>query len=307
MPTVSVVLLTNGKPELLREVLEAILAQDHQPLEPIVVLNGLNPAIEAIVAEYPAVRLLTNARDLGFASGMNRGIRESTGDYVYLTANDIVLAPNCIGELVRAAEANPGWGLLGGVWRNYLSASKEVVIAGGSARFGRAGLRSEICTTARDDDRPYDADWLAGASLFTRKAVWDALGGFRDDFFAHFEDIDLCLRARRAGGYVRVVPRALLYHHEHPRGLSQNHRIEYYKLRNYLAVNALHGPLTSLPLVGVKFFAYTAPRIAWYLRSPLFLLRVWWGSLVRLPLWLAQRRQPGRLPAVAAAGVVSVS
>src|SRR5271166_6457766 len=105
-PTVSVVLLTNSKPDLLREVLGSIVTQDYQPLEPIVVLNGPDPVIETIVAEFSTVRLVKNRENVGFASGMNQGVQESSGEYVYITANDIVLSPNFITEMVRAAESD---------------------------------------------------------------------------------------------------------------------------------------------------------------------------------------------------------
>jgi GT2 family glycosyltransferase len=288
VPTVSVILLTNSKPELLREILGSILGQTHRPLEPVVVLNGPHPDIEQTLGEFPTVRVIKNERNLGFAVGMNKGARAATGEYVYLTANDIVLDPDYIAELVRAAETSRGWGLTGGVWHNY-SGSREVYAAGGAARF-RGGMKAEVFTAVADADRPYDVDWISGAGIFAPKAAWEMLGGFREEFFFHFEDIDLCLRARRAGGYVRVVPTARLYHHEHPSGISGSHLIEFHKLKNYLAVNALHGPLGSLPLVCAKYAVYTAPRIAWHLRSPGFLLRAWWGAAVRLPSWLLERR-----------------
>jgi GT2 family glycosyltransferase len=292
MPKVSVVVLTNSKPELLREVLGSIVAQDHQPLEPIVVLNGPHPIIETIVAEFPSVRLIKNDTNIGFAPGMNQGVRESTGEYVYISANDIVLSRNYISEMVRAAEADPNWGLAGGVWRNQSSADKEVFAAGGSVRFGLTGMSGTVHSTVPDTDRPYDTDWISGAGIFTRKDTWEALGGYREEFFFHFEDIELCIRVRRSGGYVRVVPTAVLYHHEHPNGISQNRVVEFHKLKNYLSINALYGPLAAIPLVSAKYILYTAPRIACYLRSPGLMFKAWADAITRLPAMLWDRHKP---------------
>jgi GT2 family glycosyltransferase/predicted O-methyltransferase YrrM len=287
---VSVVLLTNGKPHLLPEVLGSVFGQTHRPVEVVVVLNGVLPAVEAALKEFPDARVLRNDRDVGFAAGMNQGVRAATGRYVYLTANDTVLAPDYLAELVRAAEATPGWGIAGGVWHDY-SGARAVYAAGGAAWFG-FGLRTAVHTAVPDAERPYAVDWVSGAGLFAPRTTWEALGGYRDEFFAHAEDVELCLRARRAGGYVRIVPTARLYHHEHPNGLGRNQRIEFHKLKNYLAVNALHGPLLALPWVAAKFALYTAPRVAWHLRSPRFLARSLWGSWVRLPRWLVERIFP---------------
>ena len=289
MKMVSVVLLTNSKPELLREVLGSILSQDYPAIEPIVVLNGPHEEIESILLEFTSVKLIKNKSNIGFAAGMNLGVRESSGEYVYLTANDIILSQNYISELVRAAEADGGWGLTAGVCRNQSSLAKEVFAAGGTVQFRWFGMRRTTNRMILDPNKPYETDWIPGAGVFVRKELWDRLGGFREDFFFHSEDIEICLRVRKSGGYVRIVPSAVLYHHDHPNGISQNHTVEFHKLKNYLAVNILHGSLIAIPIVGVKYFLYTTPRIAWYLRSPKFAFKSWLGTVRLIPTWLVDR------------------
>ncbi len=285
--SVSVVLPAFRKADLLRSVIASIQTQTHKPLELIVVVNGAQPDVECVLAGVDDVRVLRSSTNLGFAGGMNRGAAVATGKYLYLTANDIELAPDYLEEMVRAATSENQPGLFGGLWRNF--SDRNFYLAGGSLRFGLWGLRTAFLKAPVDSSKPYDVGWIPGAAVFVHKEFWDILGGFRTDFFAHSEDIELCLRCIEAGGVIRVVPSAVLYHHEHPRGVSQSHTVEFHKLKNHLAVNLLHAPAHTVPVVCAKYFFYTVPRIAWLLRSMVFLIRVWWETLIRLPGWLAER------------------
>lgn len=57
-------------------------------------------------------------------------------------------------------------------------------------------------------------DWVSGCNLLVRKTVLDKIGLFDDRFYFYFEDLDLCLRAKKAGFQVFYHPRAVLYHQE---------------------------------------------------------------------------------------------
>src|SRR5262245_58498692 len=133
MKSVTVVLLTNGKPELLDGVLRSVREQEGTAVEVVVVLNGPNSAIEAVLVRFPGVRVIRNAENRGFTVGMNQGIAAATADYVYVTANDIELAPNYLAELIRAVDGVPGFGLVSGMWHDRHQ-NGRIVGAGGTMR-----------------------------------------------------------------------------------------------------------------------------------------------------------------------------
>lgn len=285
---VSVVFPTLGKPELLSEVVDSILNQDYEDVELIIVVNGPHAQIMDILSEYgERIRVIQNAENVGFTRGMNQAAAAATGHYIYLTANDIVLAPDYLRTLVETAERTEGWGILGGIWYDH-DQRDRVYLAGGSLDFTPT-LRIQIHEDPPRSSEPYDVDWMAGAAIFTSTEAWRALNGLRDDFFFHCEDLDLCIRVRRAGGYIRLVPGARLYHHDHPRGISSSHKVEYYKLRNNAALNALYGPAWSLPWSVLKNVLFTVPRIAYFLRSPGFYLGTMGGIIKATPGWLSER------------------
>src|SRR5882724_7591812 len=106
---VSVVLLSYNRPNLLDQVLASIRDQSYENIEVTVVDNPSDASSEVarVVSDYANVRLIQNPQNLGYAGGMNRGIANASGDFVYLTEDDIVLAPDCIQRLVDYFEANP--------------------------------------------------------------------------------------------------------------------------------------------------------------------------------------------------------
>lgn len=67
-------------------------------------------------------------------------------------------------------------------------------------------------------ERPAKVDWVSGAALSCRREVFEKLGGFDEQFFMYFEDVDLCLRAKKRGWEVWYLPECKIYH---LRGKSQ--------------------------------------------------------------------------------------
>lgn len=83
--------------------------------------------------------------------------------------------------------------------------------------------------------------WLSGACLWLPRAVWDRVGGFRDDYFLYWEDVDISVRASRAGARLLVVDEALAVHdeggthrEEHQRPEAKSELYYYYNIRNRL-------------------------------------------------------------------------
>src|SRR5712671_1934828 len=90
---VSIVVLSYARPQLLKQSLDSLVRQSYQPLEIIAVDNrsSRSEEIAKVVEQYPAVRLVANNENLGFAGGMNKGMLEARGRYVYLTEDDVIV------------------------------------------------------------------------------------------------------------------------------------------------------------------------------------------------------------------------
>jgi hypothetical protein len=196
----------------------------------VVVDNGSSDGSEAAAGpNEPRVRLLRLGRNLGFARGVNAGLRATDAPFV------LVLNPDCA--------LGPG---VGAVLHAELAAHDEVAVVGPrvlnpdgsiqeSARgdpnlltglFGRTSLLSRIApdlpvvrrnlaarqaVEAGVDSRP--VDWVSGACMLVRRAALEEVGGFDEGYFLYWEDADLCRRLRGAGWATRYVPGAAVVHH----------------------------------------------------------------------------------------------
>ena len=248
MRKVTIVVLSFERPELLRKALHSIAVQSEPQCEVIVVDNASprSEIVRGVVSEFPGVRLIANASNLGFTGGMNCGIAAAAGSYIYLTEDDIELDRNCIAALVAYLEQHEEVALAAPVMWNCGEAT--VRSAGGWFRLGTVYEMQVTGAGQRDvpDPSPYRTMYVPGAAIAARTSVLRGFGGFRPDFFMYGEDVELCARALECGGAVVVVPEARVFHHE-PQTLSESFTVRFHKQKNFIALYLLHAPMGVLP------------------------------------------------------------
>ena len=209
---VSVIVLNwNGK-KYLPECLDSLGSQTLRDFEVVLVDNGSSDGSTDFVRErYPWVRLVALQENTGFAEGNNRGLKESTGEYVVTLNNDTRVMPDFLAELVRSAEADPRVGMSAAKMRNYFESDRIDAVG---LKIGSNGLGYNIGVGETDAGK-YDGVAVfgpcGGAALY-RRAMLDDVGFFDPDFFAYYEDFDLAWRGRLAGWQCAVAPRAVVYH-----------------------------------------------------------------------------------------------
>jgi GT2 family glycosyltransferase len=219
----SVVVLAWNGAQYLEACLNAVLAQQGAESEVIVVDNAsTDHSVEVIRAFLPHVRLIQNESNLGFAGGNNVGLGQSTGDVVVLLNQDTVVQP---GWRVAIAEtfADPDVGIVG---CKALFPDGETLQHAGAV-VERPGGDPRHLGHGEKDVGQYDTavavDYVTGAAFAIRRSLLDRLGGLDEGYRpAFFEEVDYCLRARRAGFQVVYQPRAVIYHHESTSWHDQN-------------------------------------------------------------------------------------
>ena len=196
-------------------------------------------------------RLVPGARyercpvNTGFAGGSNRGMRiglDAGADYVWFLNNDARPEPDALAELVGAARA-----------ASVAIIGAKILLAADATRLDSVALsvdlsRGRVCLLGHDEvDRgQYDdlaeVTAVSGCALLASRAACERLGGFDEEFFAYYEDADLCLRARAAGLRVAVAPRARV-HHGRATATRGRQSVEslYYASRNHLRLIDRHG------------------------------------------------------------------
>jgi GT2 family glycosyltransferase len=235
---VSIIIVNWNTREMVLRLLATLSAPDDdsaQELELIVVDNDSHDgSVEAIRREFPAVKLLAQSKNLGFAGGVNRGIEVATQPFVLLLNSDAETSRASVAESARYMADHPQVGILGPrvlspdgsplstCWRDP-SLVWIVLRAVGLSRmkifnFERYG--EKVFT------EPTEVDCVCGCALMIRRDLLLELGGLDEDYFMYFEETDLCVRARRRGMQVHHAPIGEFVHQG--RGTAKTVRLRTY-------------------------------------------------------------------------------
>lgn len=291
LPCVTVVVLSYDRPRLLEKALQSIAGQTYANREVLVVDNrsASSARVREVVAEFPGVRLISNDSNLGFTGGMNQGVAAARGEYVYLTEDDIELAPDCLLELMRYLRGNPEVVLAGPVMWNLRSPT--IRCAGGEFSLGPT---YQMRITAADEpalsaEAPFKTMFLPGAMIAAKTSRLRELGGFRPDFFMYHEDVELCSRVLKRGLDIFIVPAAKVYHHE-PVVAPDPPLLAFHKHKNFAALYLLHAPLAVLPVFLLRYVGVEAIRRLCAQRSSLAAwLKAWAWVALHAPKLFAER------------------
>jgi GT2 family glycosyltransferase len=212
MPCSVVIPCWNGA-ELTRACLDSLVRQEPAPPDEILVVdNGSTDATPQLGAVHPTVRVLRQERNLGFAGGVNVGLRAARGDTVLVVNNDTQAASNLLHELHRQLHAHDDLGVVAPL-SNHVKGQARIEVGDlGSTAAGRAAIVAEL----QQGPALQDVDTLAGLCLLARATTLATIGGF-DERFGHgnFEDDDWCLRARLHGYRLGIARRTFLHHEGH--------------------------------------------------------------------------------------------
>lgn len=216
MPLVSVIVLVWKNSEHLAHCLTALQKQTLSDFEVIVVDNGSSDSsqILRLCAKFPALsmnieRLEVNA---GFAAGNNMGIRRASGLWLALLNDDAYPQPNWLEMLIQAAERNPSYTFFSS---RQLQFSQAHLLDGAGDSLHITGL-----AWRRFYNRLAVSHGLTQAEVFSAcpaaamysREQFLRMGGFDEDYFSYFEDVDLGFRLRLNGGKCLYVPEAVVQH-----------------------------------------------------------------------------------------------
>jgi N-acetylglucosaminyl-diphospho-decaprenol L-rhamnosyltransferase len=161
----------------------------------------------------------------GFAYGNNLGVQHAysaaTPDYIYLLNPDAEVRPGAISSLVRFLDARPDAGIAGSSFeyldgRDWPIAFRFPTIWSELSEGLQVGLVARLLKkwiVARRMTRvTQPTDWICGASMMIRPAVFTAIAGFDENYFLYFEETDFCNRARKAGFSTWYVPESRVMH-----------------------------------------------------------------------------------------------
>lgn len=234
---VSVVLVNFRGAEDTLECIEGLFGLNwpKELLEIVVVENGSgDDSLATLQAVADRVTIVESKENLGFTGGCNLGVARSTGEYVAFLNNDAKPHQDWISEAIAtfaqgidiAAVASKvlDWD---GVNVDYLDAA---ITWYGMGYKPHAGEKDRGIW-----DEEKDVLFGTGAAMFIKADVFEELGGFDDNFFMFYDDVDLGWRLNLLGYRFRFQPKSLAYHKHHASmNKFGNFREEYLLERNAL-------------------------------------------------------------------------
>lgn len=251
------VVLNYRTPELTLSCARALRASARPVDHLLVVENGSGDDSEArLRATVPGAAVLQSGANLGFAGGSNVGIRAALArgaDLVFLANSDVEVAPGCLGRLENALLERAELGIVGpAVLSRDDPGRVETLGASFSTLTGRMrhdGVGRRVARAAPLGLREVDA--VSGCAMLVRREVFEAVGLLADEYFFSFEDLDLCLRARRAGFRTACVGDAAAFHRGGATIGRRSPRRLYFATRNQLLLARRMAPLPA-PLAALR-------------------------------------------------------
>jgi GT2 family glycosyltransferase len=242
----AVVLSWNGR----EDTLACLRSLEGEEVDVIVVDNASTDGSAEAVTR---VELIRNDENLGYAGGMNVGIRaalERDADAVLLLNNDVEVEPGAVATLAEAVDAT------GAVCPLVVFADDPDRVWYGGADFNpRRGYQGRH-RTSRDGG---ETERICGAAVLIPRETIERIGAFDEALFAYVEDADWSLRAREAGLPLRVVPDARVRHKvSAATGGEGSPDALYYSVRNLLTVCERHAPLGRIGTWRRRLTALTA-------------------------------------------------
>ena len=207
----------NGR-KLIQNCLDSVLRTNSTNFEVIFIDNGSTDGSIEFVQNFAAksssrVRLIKNQKNLGFAEGNNVGIRDSSGKYIAFLNNDTIVNPNWLQSILALLEKD-----------KQIGAVQSLLLAKDGLKIDSLGGTIDIFGTAEDRvvsmenlRRPANSQIeeifsACAASMVVRKSVLEEVGNFDPNFFAYYEDVDLCWRIRLHGYAIVLDLNSIVYH-----------------------------------------------------------------------------------------------
>lgn len=222
-PKVSILIPNYEHIKDLRTCLDSIFNKTTWPNYEIVIVENNSTSrelfdyYENIQREHANVRVVTWEGKFNYSAVNNYGAQFCTGEYLLLLNNDIeVITPDWIQEMLMFAQRSD----VGAVGAKLYYSDGTIQHAG--VCLGLGGVAGHYYHHTDRENLgymgrliyPQNMTAVTAACILLRREVWDEVGGLDEDWAVSYNDVDLCMRIRKAGYLIVWTPFAELYHNE---------------------------------------------------------------------------------------------
>lgn len=212
-----IILNWNGK-QLLETFLPTMIQNSPEATIYMVDNDSKDNSVAYTKENFPNVHIIQHKKNVGFAKGYNLAIPQIKADIHCIINSDIEVTPGWLQPIVKFYSENKHAGIVQPKILDYKN--KELFEYAGAAgglidKYGYAYCRGRIFEHLEKDHGQYKSApiaWTTGACMFIKDSYYKLLGGFDEDFFAHYEEIDLCWRATNNGVSIDCITDSTVYH-----------------------------------------------------------------------------------------------
>ncbi|MFA5133266.1 MAG: glycosyltransferase family 2 protein [Patescibacteria group bacterium] len=223
----SIVIVSWNTKQLLDDCLASIFKETKEiNFEVFVVDNKSSDGSAAMVKDkYPKVNLIENKINAGFAAANNQAIRQASGRYILALNPDTVVLKNALDGAVKILDKRPEVAILGPktlnsdgsqqktVWADPSLAAQIFLLTKLKHLFPKLKTIKKYYRFSFDYNKESYVEQVQGSFLLIRREFLEKRGLFDEKFFIWFEEVDLCLRARKAGYKILYSPETQIIHY----------------------------------------------------------------------------------------------
>ncbi len=222
--TISIV--TYNSLDFLKECLQSIFKNPPSVSYGVIVVDNASEdgTVDFLKKNYPAVTLISNTENIGFAAANNQAIKNSDSEYIVLMNSDCEVYKGSLDNLIGFMDKNTGTGIAG----------PKIVNSDGTTQLSCRRFPSLLDAAAHNilgdifpgnpftkkykladvsRDKPFKVDWVSGSCMIIRRKALEDTGKLDGKYFMYIEDVDICYRMWQKGWAVYYYPEAEIMHH----------------------------------------------------------------------------------------------
>lgn len=185
------------------------------PYEIIIVDNGSrNDEAAALKLQFPCIKTIRSAENLGFAGGNNLALEYAVGDYIFFINNDTEILEDHIDLLCKALEEHPDAGMV--CPKICFFSDKSIIQYAGYTPMKGFRMKNEMLGYGKKDDGSFDrAGFTAfphGAAMLIRREAITQVGPMPEMYFLYYEELDWAMMFLRKGWKIYFEPSCTIYH-----------------------------------------------------------------------------------------------
>jgi len=209
----SIIILNYNGTKFLQDCIDSIIRETNSPYEIIVVDNNSpDNSGELFSKKFPEIKFILNENNVGVPEGLNIGIKNSSGDFVVLLNNDLIVMPDWLENFFKAYEKTGN-----ALYQPKSLKFRDPSVLDGTGcminLFGFGFARNKGVKDEGKYSKQEEISYASGTCMFAPKKIFDEIGYFDPTFFAYHEELDLGWRARIFGYRSYYVPQAIIHHH----------------------------------------------------------------------------------------------